>query len=203
MLCRPEGFTLYGKVGVEFLSISEWLCPNMKIRFRLIGARPNLYMNSDNSNVSLGNVDCSLYTRRIGLKNDYHKEKDMPAYTPAVQLVKLYRRLSWVLPDKTSSIKKTFLTRLLFKGLQFQWIQAPHSLDRTLKIHSGINNYQQLDLRLIRILKAGQPIVVFDAADNCRLYIIKIKAMNFQDDIPSIPIDNSKDHFVLVFVTSM
>ena len=27
-----------------------------------------------------------------------------------------------------------------------------------------------------------------------------MKAMNFQDDIPSIPIDNFKDHYVLVFV---
>ena len=26
-----------------------------------------------------------------------------------------------------------------------------------------------------------------------------MKAMNFQDDIPSIPIDNFKDHYVLVF----
>ena len=31
-----------------------------------------------------------------------------------------------------------------------------------------------------------------------------MKAMNFQDDIPSIPIDNFKYHFVLVFdLTSM
>ena len=26
-----------------------------------------------------------------------------------------------------------------------------------------------------------------------------MKAMNFQDDIPSIPVDNFKDHYVLVF----
>ena len=26
-----------------------------------------------------------------------------------------------------------------------------------------------------------------------------MKAMNFQDDIPSIPVDNLKDHYVLVF----
>ena len=26
-----------------------------------------------------------------------------------------------------------------------------------------------------------------------------MKAMNFQDDIPSIPIDNFKDHYILVF----
>ena len=31
-----------------------------------------------------------------------------------------------------------------------------------------------------------------------------MKAMNFQDDIPSIPVDNFKDHYVLVFdLTSM
>ena len=44
----------------------------------------------------------------------------------------------------------------------------------------------------------------FDAADNCRLYVTTMKVMNFQDDIPSIPIDNFKDHYVLVFdLTSM
>ena len=64
--------------------------------------------------------------------------------------------------------------------------------------------YQQFDLRQIRILRGGQPIVDFDAADNCRLYDTTMKAMNFQDDIPSIPIDNFKDHYVLVFdLTSM
>ena len=64
--------------------------------------------------------------------------------------------------------------------------------------------YQQFELRQIRILRGGQPIVDFDAADNCRLYVTTMKAMNFQDDIPSIPIDNFKDHYVLVFdLTSM
>ena len=64
--------------------------------------------------------------------------------------------------------------------------------------------YQQFALRQIRILRGGQPIVDFVAADNCRFYVTKMKAMNFQDDIPSIPNDNLKDHYVLVFdLTSM
>ena len=58
--------------------------------------------------------------------------------------------------------------------------------------------YQQFELRQIRILRRGQPIVDFDAADNCRLYVTTMKAMNFQDDNPSIPIDDFKDHYVLV-----
>ena len=60
--------------------------------------------------------------------------------------------------------------------------------------------YQKIDLRKIIILRGGQPNVEFDAADNCCLYVTTMKAMNFQDDIPSNPIDNFKDHYVLVFV---
>ena len=64
--------------------------------------------------------------------------------------------------------------------------------------------YQQFDLRQIRILRRGQPIVDFNTADNCRLYVRTMKALNFQDDIPSIPIDDFKDHYVLLFdLTSM
>ena len=64
--------------------------------------------------------------------------------------------------------------------------------------------YQQFDLRQFRIFTGGQAIVDFDAADNCHLYVTTMKAMSFQDDIPSIPIDNFKDHYVLVFdLTSM
>ena len=59
--------------------------------------------------------------------------------------------------------------------------------------------YQQFQLKQIRILRGGQPIVDFDAADNCRLFSTTMEAMNFQDDIPSIPIDNFKDHYVLLF----
>ena len=58
--------------------------------------------------------------------------------------------------------------------------------------------YQQFDLRQIRILRGGQPIVDFDTADKCRLYVTTMKAMILQDDIPSIPVDNFKDHYVLV-----
>ena len=83
MLSRLDVFMLYVILGVEFFSTSELLYPNKKSRLRLIGARPNFHMISDNPNVSLGIVDCSLYTRRIALRDDYHKKRlHMLAYTP-------------------------------------------------------------------------------------------------------------------------
>ena len=83
LLSRPDGVMLYGKLGIDFFSTSELLYPNMKIRLRLIRARTKFYMISDNPNVSPGIVDCSFYTRRIALKDDYHKKRmDMLAYSP-------------------------------------------------------------------------------------------------------------------------
>ena len=74
---------LYSELGIDFFSLSELLYSNLKIRLRLIIARPNFYMISDNPNVSLGNVDCSLYTRSIALNDDYYKKRmDMLAYAP-------------------------------------------------------------------------------------------------------------------------
>ena len=64
--------------------------------------------------------------------------------------------------------------------------------------------YQHFDLRQVRILRGVQPVVDFDAADNCCLYVTTMKAIIFQVDIPSIPIGDFKDHYVLVFdLTSM
>ena len=65
---------LYGKLGVNFFSTSELLYLDMKNSLRLIRATHNFYMISDNHNVSLGILDCSLCTRRIALKDDYHKK---------------------------------------------------------------------------------------------------------------------------------
>ena len=47
----------------------------MEITLRLITARQIFYMIGDNPNVSLGVVDCSLYTRRVAPEEDYHKKR--------------------------------------------------------------------------------------------------------------------------------
>ena len=68
LLSRCDGFMLYGNLGVGFFSTSELLYPIFRIRLRLIRSRPNSYMISDYTNVSLGIVDCSLHTRHFALK---------------------------------------------------------------------------------------------------------------------------------------
>ena len=203
MLSRLDGFMLYGKLGVDFFSTSELLYRNMKIRLRLIRARPNFYIISDNPNVSLGIVDGSLYTRRIALKDDYHKKRmDMLAYTPVEfnNLETLARTFI------ISARQNQFIQENIFNNAPARRIAFAMNTNSAFTGSYTENPfwYQQFDFRQIKILRGGQPFVDFDAADNCRLHLTTMKAMNFQDEIPSNPIDNFQDHYVLVFdLTSM
>ena len=203
MFSRPDGFMLYGKLGVDFFSTSDLLDPNMKVRLRLIRARPNFYMISDTPNLSLGIVDCSLYTRRIALKDDYHKKRiDMLAYTPVEFNYLETLAETFIIPARPNQ----FNQENIFNNSPVRRIAIAMNTNSAFTGSYTENPfwYQQFDLRQIRILRGGQPTVDFDASDNCRLYVTTMKAMNFQDDIPSIPNDNFKDHYVLVSdLTSM
>ena len=198
LLSRPDGFMLYGNLGIDFFSTSELLYRNMKIRLRLIRATPNFCMISDNPNVSLGIVDCSLYTRRIALKDDYHtKRMDMLAYAPVEYNYLETLAKTFIIPAGQNQ----FILENIFNNAPIRRITIAMNTNSAYAGSFTENPfwYQQFDLRQIRILRGGQPIVDFDTADNCRLYVTTMRAMNFQDDFPSIPIDDFKDHYVLVF----
>ena len=59
--------------------------------------------------------------------------------------------------------------------------------------------WQKLEMTQNRLLSGGHPILDFDAADNCRLYIATMTEMNLQENINSIAIDKFIEHYVVVF----
>ena len=143
MLSRHDGFMLYGNLGVDFFSTSELLYPNMKTRLRLIRARPIFYMISDNPNISLRIVDCSLYTRRIALKDDYHKKRmDMLAYNP-VEFNYLETLAKTII---ISARQNQFIQENIFNNAPVRRIaiamntNSALTMNLILKFHSGINN---------------------------------------------------------------
>ena len=113
---RPDGFMLYGELGIEVLKTSELLCPNMKVGIIQIRARPNFYMISENPNVSLGIVDCSLYTRRVMLNQDYHKNRmSQLAYAPVEYNYMETLANSFIIPARQNEfIKKISSTTHLY-----------------------------------------------------------------------------------------
>ena len=123
MLTSPDCFMLYGKVGVDSFSTSDLLYPRIKVKLRLIRARPNFCRISDNLNVSLGIVDCLLYTCHFALKHDYGKKQmDMVDYTPVEcnYLETLAKACNAPVGQKEFVFRKAFLTKLHFVELQKQ-----------------------------------------------------------------------------------
>ena len=160
-------------------------------------------MISDNPNVSLGIVDCSLYTRRIALQVDYHKKRmDMLVYAPVEHNYSETLAKTFILPARQNHfIQENIFNKAPIRRIAIAMNKISAFTGSFAKNHF---RYQQFDLRKIKILRGGQPFVDFDTLDNYRLYLTTMKAMNFQDDIPSIPIDDFKNHYVLVFdLTSM
>ena len=156
-LSRPEGFLLYGIMGIDVFSTSELLYSNVKIRLRLIRARPNFYMINENPNISLGIVDCSLYTRRVAPKDDYHKTRmDMLAYAPI-----------------ENNYLETFAKTFIIPARQNQFIQENISNNASIRrVAIAINTnsaftgsftknpfwYQQFDLRQFKILRGDSQL---------------------------------------------
>ena len=137
----------------------------MKIRLRLIRARPNFYMISDKNNDSLGTVDCSLYTLPIALKVDYHKKgMDMLAYTPVEFNYLKTLGKTCIIPARQNQL----IQENSFNNAPIRRIAIAMN---TISAFTGSYTenpfwYQQFDLRQIRILRGSQPIVDFDTAHN-------------------------------------
>ena len=200
---RPDVFMLYGKRGIGCLKNLELLYPNMKVRISLFRARPNFGKIGENPNVSLGILDCSLHTRRVMLKADYHKKRMYRlAYAPVEYNYMETLAKTFIVPARQNQ----FIQENIFNNAPIRRIAIAMNSNSAFTGYFAGNPfwYQQFNLRDTRILRGGQPIVHHDTTDNCRLYVTTMKAMNFQDDIPSIPVSNFKDLYVLVFdLTSM
>ena len=65
--------------------------------------------------------------------------------------------------------------------------------------HENLFNYQQFHLRELRIIRGGRAIVSLDTTSPCRPYSITMKAMQFNEDFPALPMEDFQNHYILVF----
>ena len=66
-------FSLYGRLAIDLFTCEKLLLRKTELRIKLIRARPNFYMLSNNPKVNLKIVDCSLFTRRILVAEPNHQ----------------------------------------------------------------------------------------------------------------------------------
>ena len=152
LLSRGDDFMLYGKLGIDFFPTSETFYPNMKLKLRLIRARPNFHMISDNPNVNLGILDCSLYTRRIALEDDYHKKRiDILAYAPVDYIYLETLAKTSIIPAKQNQI----IQENIFNNALFRRVAIAMNTNSAFTGSFSENPlwYQQFGIRQVRILK--------------------------------------------------
>ena len=122
MLSRPDGFMLFGKLGVDFFSTSELIYPSMKIGQRLIRVTP-IFTSLATTPMSVVELLIVHFTLVVLLSSMIITRNEWTCLLLLMwssTIWKLLQRLLSILPDKTSSFKKTISTMLQFVGLPLQ-----------------------------------------------------------------------------------
>ena len=124
----------------------------MKIRLRLFRARPNFYTLSDNPKVTHGIVDCSLYTRRIALKDEYQKMRmDLITYAPVQYNLLETLAKTFIRPARQNQ----FTQENVFNNAPIRGVALAMNTNSAFTGSFTENPfwYQEFDLRQIRILR--------------------------------------------------
>ena len=189
-------FSLYGRLAIDLFTCEKLLLPKTKVRIKLIRARPNFYMLSDNPNVSLKIVDCSLFTRRILVAEPNHHclqwnlEREPAHYNYMETIARTF-----IIP----SCQNQFIQEnVFFNKAPIRRIAVAMNTNLAVagSFHENPFNYQQFHLRELKIIRGGRAII---SLDPCRPYVTTMKAMQFNKDFPALPMEDFQNHYILVF----
>ena len=191
-------FSLYGRLAIDLFTCEKLLLPNTKVRIKLIRARPNFYMLSDNPNVSLKIVDCSLFTRRILVAEPNHQylqwnlEREPAQYNYMETIARTF-----IIPSRQNQ----FIQENIFNNAPIRRVAVAMNTNSAVagSFYENRFNYQQFHLRELRIIRGGRAIISLDTTSPCRPYVTTMKAMQFNKDFPALPMEDFQNHYILVF----
>ena len=174
------------------------LLPNTKVRIKLIRARPNFYMLSDNPNASLKIVDCSLFTRRILVAEppintwQWNLEREPAQYIYMETIARTF-----IIPSRQNQ----FIKENIFNNAPIRRVAVAMNTNSAVagSFHENPFSYQQFHVRELRIMREGRATVSLDTTSPCRPYVTTMKAMQFNEDFPALPMEDFQNHYILVF----
>ena len=191
-------FSLYWRLAIDLFTCEKLLLPKTKVRIELIRARPNFYMLSDNPNVSLKIVDCSLFPRRILVAEPNHQylqwnlERE-PAHYKYMETI----ARTFIIPSRQNQ----FIQENVFNNAPIRRIAV--AMNTNLAVAGSFNkkpsNYQQFNLRELRINRGERAIISLDKTSPCRPYVTTMKAMQFKEDFPALTLEDFQNHYILTF----
>ena len=191
-------FSLYGRLAIDLFVCEKLLLSNTNNRIKLIRARPNFSMLSDNPNVSLNIVDCLLFTRRILAAEPNHQylqwnlEREPAQYNYMGTIARTF-----IIPSRQSQ----FIQENIFNNAPLRRRTVAMNTNSAVagSFHENPFSYEQFHLGDIRIICFGKPIVSLDTTFPCRPYLTTMKAMQFNKNFPALPVEGFQNHYILIF----
>ena len=184
-------FSPYGRLAIDLFTCEKRLLPNTKVRIKLIRARPNFYMLSDNPIVSVKIIDCSLFTRRILLAEPNHQYLQWnlergPAHCNYMGTI----ARTFIIPYRQNQ----FIQENVFNNAPIRRIAVAMNTKSPVarSFYENPFNYQQFHLRELRIIRGGRAIISLDTTSPCRPYVTPMKAMQFNEDFPVLLMEDLK-----------
>ena len=157
-------------------------------------------MLSDNPNVSLKIVDCSLFTRRILVAEPNHQylqwnlEREPAQYNYMETIARTF-----IIPSRQNQ----FIQENIFNNAPIRRVAVAVNTNSAVAgcFHENLFSYQQFHIRELRIIRGGRAIVSLDTTSPCRPYVTTIKAMQFasHEDFPALLMEDFQNHYILVF----
>ena len=99
------------------------------------------------------------------------------------------------------SRQNQFIQQNIFKNAPIRRVAVAMNTNSAVagSFYGNLFSYQQFHLRELRVIRGGRAIVSLDTTSRCRPYVTTMKAMQFNEDFPALPLEVFHNHYILVF----
>ena len=135
-------------------------------------------MLSDNPNVSLKIVKCSLLTRRhfVAERNHQNLQWNLEKQSNGNYSKNFYHFISSKTVYPKKSLNKAPIRKIAVAMITNSAVSE--------SFHENLFNYQQFHLRELRVTRGGRAILSLDTIYPCHPYVTTMKAVQFNQDFP-------------------
>ena len=192
--------TFYGKLAIDFLACDQLLIPNCSMRIRLTRNKPEFFLQTAVANPAFTPKieKISLFARYYTVAENYHVNLQRSLLKwPARYNYFEVRNKTFVIPQGQSQfiredvfnaepIRRMVLALCPNNQFTGRWADTPLA-------------FHKHNLKRVRILRNGVPLVEYNTVSNTQLYFKTIENLHFDQDGPLIKLSNYENHYYLVF----
>lgn len=202
-LCaESEAITLYGRLSVDFFTCDKLLLPNVSLRVKLVRAPNDFVTIAETAGkhylVKISNAN--LYARKMTVSDSVVESIERVLMkTPALYKFTEVIPKTYVVPPG----QNTWKHEDIFMKEPIRRLAIAMNTNTAFAGSSATNpfHYTKFDLQSITLYRNGIPIsgTPLSTIDTKRAYFSSLGALSFADHGHGIPLDQYKDHFVIVF----